>query len=69
MHLKADLTSTTKTENFWQANDYTFYCLLFGFFNLVEFGVMFSGLTLFNNNINIVIILLHITGIISTIRF
>ena len=36
------------------------YCLLFALFGIVEFLIMFSGATLFNNQINLVQVAFHV---------
>jgi len=45
------------------------YCLLFALFGCIEFLIIFSGRTLFNNSANFFIITLHVAGIICLLTF
>ena len=45
------------------------YCLLFALFGIVEFLIMFSGATLFNNQINLIQVAFHIGCQLALIEF
>ena len=55
---------------FIQANNLlTLYCFLFALFGVVEFFIIFSGKTLFNSSMNLILVSFHVAGIVCLLNF